>query len=333
MRFIFMLIVSVSIFLSGCAEPVSDLEGETKEMIVAHNQPTDHPIHISLVEFQNILDEKSDGTLQLNVYANEQLGSERETIEMTQTNAIQFAKVSASALESFSESYALFSMPYLFDSQESYRDIMKMEEVQESFFETTVDNGFLGLTYYDAGVRNMYTVDRHIESVDDMSGLRTRVQPSQTSVQMIEAIGGMPTPMSYGEVYTALQSGILDAAENNETALVSSNHGEVAQQYFYTEHAIVPDILIMNKEAYDMLNEEERQWLEEAARESTEYHEVIWDEEVESSIQIAEDEMNVDFYEVDKSSFIEAVQPLQEDFRENEATAEQFELIMEEQDR
>src|SRR5699024_8234267 len=172
-----------------------------------------------------------------------------------------------------------------------------------------------------------------IENVDDMRGLRTRVQPSETSVQMIEAIGGMPTPMSYGEVYTALQSGMLDAAENNETALVNSNHGEVAKQYFYTEHAIVPDILIMNKQTYDLLDEEEREWLEEAAQESTEYHEGVWDEEVESSIQIAEDEMDVDFIEVDKSSFIESVQPLQEEFRTNEVTAEQFELIMEEQGR
>lgn len=326
MRIFLLCIVSVLSLLAGCAQTSSS--EDTKEFILAHNQPTNHPIHESLVDFQRLLDEKSDGKLKLRIYANGQLGSEREVIEMTQTNAVQFTKVSASALESFSEAYSLFSMPYLFDSKEQFRDVMKMPEIQDAFYNKTEDNGFIGITYYDAGVRNMYTKDRILETNEDMHGLKTRVQPSKTSVQMIEALGGTPTPMGFGEVYTTLQSGLLDAAENNESALTDNKHGEVAKHYFYTEHAIVPDILIMNVEAYNQLSDEEQQWVREAAAESTALHEPRWDERMLESRQIAEEEMGVTFHKIDKSNFMEAVRPLQESFKENEATKEQYDLIM-----
>nr|WP_202406499.1 TRAP transporter substrate-binding protein [Virgibacillus massiliensis] len=321
-----LLIVSVLIILAGCSNSKA---AETKELILGHNQPTNHPVHQSLVDFKERLEQKSNGKLQLKIYANGQLGSEREVIEMTQTNAVQFTKVSASALEGFSESYSLFSMPYLFQSQASYREIMKKPEIQDAFFKTTTDNGFIGITYYDAGVRNMYTKDRMIETNADMKGLKTRVQPSKTSVQMIDALGGTPTPMSFGEVYTALQSGIIDAAENNETALTDNKHGEVAKHYFYTEHAMVPDILIMNKDAYDQLTDQEKQWVKEAAKESTVSHETRWDKQVKKAIKTAKSDMGVEFHEVDKSSFMNAVKPLQEQFQTNPATRQQYEQIKE----
>ncbi|MFD2829975.1 TRAP transporter substrate-binding protein [Corticicoccus populi] len=326
MRIFLLSIVSALFLVAGCSN--ADGAESSKELVLAHNQPQEHPIHESLVDFGRLLEEKSNGELKLRIYSNGQLGSEREVIEMTQTNAVQFTKVSASALESFSEAYSLFSMPYLFDSQEQYRDIMKMPEIQTAFYNKTADNGFIGITYYDAGVRNMYTKERILETNEDMKGLRTRVQPSQTSVQMIEALGGTPTPMGFGEVYTALQSGMLDAAENNESALTDNAHGEVAKHYFYTEHAMVPDILIMNKEAFDELTEEEQQWVQEAADESTALHEPRWDERMVEARETAESEMGVTFYDIDKSTFMEAVQPLQERFADNEATQEQYDLIM-----
>ncbi|RAS78688.1 TRAP transporter substrate-binding protein [Priestia endophytica] len=324
------LIVSVLIILAGCSNSKANGTAEgTKELVLAHNQPTNHPVHKSLVDFKERLEKKSNGRLKLKIYANGQLGSEREVIEMTQTNAIQFTKVSASALESFSESYSLFSMPYLFKSPKSYRAIMKKPEIQKAFFNTTEDNGFIGITYYDAGVRNMYTKDRIIKTNADMKGLKTRVQPSKTSVQMIDALGGTPTPMSFSEVYTALQSGIIDAAENNETALTDNKHGEVAKHYFYTEHAMVPDILIMNKDAYDQLTNQEKKWLKEAAEESTVSHEKRWDKQVKKAIETAKEDMDVEFHEVNKASFLKAVKPLQEQFKNNKETKEQYELIKE----
>lgn len=149
MKKILLLIVSVFTVLYGCQQ--SDAQDkDVKTLTLAHNQSTTHPVHKSLEEFKKEVEKKSHGKLKIKIYANGQLGSEREAIEMTQTNAIQFTKVSASALESFSESYSLFSMPYLFKSQDSFRSIMKKPEVQNSFFNTTKDNGFVGITYYDS---------------------------------------------------------------------------------------------------------------------------------------------------------------------------------------
>src|SRR5699024_4439240 len=137
-----------------------------------------------------------------------QLGSEREAIEMTQTNAIQMTKVSAGALESFSTTYLIFNMPYLFESEDNYRHVMKRKNVQDAFFKSTDDQGFSGITYYDAGMRNIYTKDKKIKDNKDLKGLKIRVQPGKTSVDLIKSLGGTPTPMDYGEVYTAMQSGV-----------------------------------------------------------------------------------------------------------------------------
>lgn len=189
----------------------------------------------------------------MNIYPNGQLDSERETIEMTQTSAVQMTKVSAGALESFSPTYSLFNMPYLFESEENYRHVMKRKYVQDAFFKSTDDQGFLGITSYDVGMRNIYTKDKEIKDNKDLKGLKIRVQPGKTSVDLIKSLGGTPTPMDYGEV---------------------------AKNYYYTEHATVPDILIMNKETYDSLTKQQQKWLEDAADYSTKNHEIIWDKAV-----------------------------------------------------
>src|SRR5699024_3043829 len=145
-------------------------------------------------------------------------------------------KVSAAALESFRPEYSIFGVPYMFDSEEEFEEQMNDPEVANTIYRSSEDIGFVGLTYFDAGMRSIYTAEREIETAEDMAGLKVRVQPSATSVDMIETLGGTPTPMAYGEVYTALQSGIIGAAENNLTSLVSSGHGEVSDHWFYTEH-------------------------------------------------------------------------------------------------
>lgn len=139
--------------------------------------------------------------------------------------------------------------------------------------------------------------------------------------------------MDFGEVYTAMQSGVIDAAENNETALTTNNHGEVAKNYYYTEHATVPDILIMNKETYDSLTKQQQKWLEEAADYSTKKHEVIWDKEVKNAKKTAKEKMGVQFHDVDKTSFKATSKPLQDEFKNNPDTKEDYKLIEKEEQR
>ncbi|MBF7015941.1 TRAP transporter substrate-binding protein [Staphylococcus durrellii] len=302
-----------------------------KEIVLAHNQPTEHPVHKSLEIFKKELEKKSHGQIKVKIYPNGQLGSEREAIEMTQTNAIQMTKVSAGALESFSPSYSLFNAPYLFNSQDNYRHLMKEKKVQNAFFHSTFDNGFLGITYYDAGARNIYTKDKAIKNSKDLKGVKTRVQPSKTSVKLIKSLGGTPTPMDFGEVYTAMQSGVIDAAENNETALTTNNHGEIAKNYSYTEHAYVPDVLIMNKDTYNDLTKQQQKWLAEAAADSTKKHEVLWDKEVKHAKEVAKKDMGVKFHKVDKSSFKNASKPLRKEFAKDPKTKKYYDLIQKEE--
>ncbi|WP_191565960.1 TRAP transporter substrate-binding protein [Metabacillus idriensis] len=310
--------------LSACSSKAAG-ENETITMRLAHNQSETHPVHKSLTEFARLVEEKTDGTVKIQLYPNGQLGAEREVIELTQTGAVDFAKVSASALESFSEVYSLFSLPYLFDSKEHYYSVMNSKVAQE-IYQSTEEIGFIGLSFYDGGSRNFYTKNKPIKHPDDLKGLKIRVQPSATSIKMIELMGGAPTPMSFGEVYTALQQGVIDGSENNETALTDNNHGEVAKQYSYSEHAMVPDMLIMNNTRWQELNEDQKLAISEAAKESTEFHKEVWEKAIAKSIEDAK-KKNVTFSTPDKEPFRKAVQPLHEEFAKKESTAEYYKEI------
>ncbi|WP_077620821.1 TRAP transporter substrate-binding protein [Bacillus sinesaloumensis] len=314
----------VNVFLlSGC----NTGEAGVTEFKLAHNQTLDHPVHLSLVEFGRLVEEKSNNKMKVEIYANGQLGSEREVLELTQSGAVDVAKASASALEGFESDYSIFSLPYLFESYEEFEKKMNDENITNEIYYKTEDIGFIGLTYYNAGIRNLYTKNREVHTVADVAGLKTRVQPSQTSVNMIEAFGGLPTPMAYGEVYTALQSGVIDAAENNETALVGNNHGEVAKYYMYTGHQIVPDMLVMNAKRFNKLSADEKKIIQEAAKESTIYHEDVWMKAITEQTEIAKTKMGVQFIEVDKTSFISAVKPLHEAYAKDEETKDIYQLI------
>ncbi|MBM4764890.1 TRAP transporter substrate-binding protein [Bacillus sp. B15-48] len=311
--------------LNGC----QILTGEpgVTELKLAHNQTLDHPVHLSLAEFGRIVEERSNNDIKVTIYPNAQLGSEREVLELTQSGAVDVAKVSASALEGFEPDYSIFSLPYVFEDYQEFENAMNNKNITNQLYFQTEPIGFIGLTYYNAGERHLYTKNRIINTVEDMRGLKTRVQPSQTSVNMIEALGGLPTPMSYGEVYTALQSGVIDAAENNETALVGNNHGEVAKYYMYTGHQIVPDMLIMNAKRYNQLSDEHKQIIHDAAEESTVYHEDVWSKTIAEMTETAKNKMGVNFIEVDKTSFIDAVMPLHEEYANNERTRDIYQLI------
>lgn len=301
---------------SGEAKPVS--------LRLAHNQPEDHPIHTSLTELTKLTDENSDGNVQVEVFPNGQLGQERDVIELVKSGTLDMAKVSASALEAFDASYAIFSLPYVFQSEEHYHNVMDNSEAVQEIFQGTKDDGFVAIGWYDGGQRSIYTANKKVESPADMKGMKIRVQESPTSISMIKAMGGAPTPMSFGEVYTSLQQGVIDGAENNETALTNNKHGEVAKAYTYTEHQYVPDVLIVSTNTWEKLSEEQQKSIQDAAKASSESHKDVWDNAVEKSIQASE-EMGVTFYTIDKKAFIDAATPLHETYKsQSEANAKHF---------
>ncbi|MGD6801958.1 TRAP transporter substrate-binding protein [Rossellomorea vietnamensis] len=322
------LLLVVSSLLGCSAKAVGEGQGEGPLIMrLAHNQGENHPIHTSLSEFASLVEEKSEGRIDMKVYPGGQLGSEREAIELTQTGAIDFAKVSASTVENFSEEYSIFSLPYLFDGEDHFYKVMN-SSIAEELYDETRDIGFRGLTFYDSGTRHFYTKDTPILHPDDLQGLKIRVQPTPTTIEMIELMGGAPTPMPFGEVYTSLQQGVIDGTENNETALTDANHGEVAKEYSFSGHAIVPDILIINEKKWNELTKDQRNLIQEAAEESTVFHKEVWRKAVESAI-VKSKENGVTFHEVDKEPFAEAVQPLHEEFAAKESTADYYKEIRE----
>ncbi|WP_241475332.1 TRAP transporter substrate-binding protein [Priestia flexa] len=324
------LLVSVSslVLLSACGGggTATTSSGEKSvSMRLAHNQGTDHPVHKSLEEFTKLAKEESDNSLNVQVFPSGQLGQERDVIELIQSGTLDLAKVSASALESFEESYSIFSLPYVFKSQEHYYNVMDNSKSVQEIYNISKDKGFIALGWYDAGQRNIYTGDKEVKSPKDLEGMKIRVQESQTSIAMIKAMGGSPTPMAFGEVYTSLQQGIIDGAENNITALTVNKHGEVAKAYTLTEHQYVPDILIISTKTWDKLSDSQKDTLVNAVKESTESHKKVWADAVKSEEEAAK-KLGVKMYEIDKEPFIKAAEPLHEEFvKKNDSYKKYFE--------
>ncbi|WP_208586698.1 TRAP transporter substrate-binding protein [Gracilibacillus suaedae] len=300
---------------------------ESKELKLAHNLSEDHPIHQALTTFVDSVEEKTDGNITFEVFPNGVLGSESEVLEQVQNGSVDMTKVSAGALESFSNEYAVFSLPYIFTSDTHYRSVMESDIVQE-IYQSTEDKGFVGVSYFDSGARSFYTVDTPIETPEDLEGLNIRVMDSQTAIDMVDLLGGTPTPLGYNEIYTSLQQGVIDGAESNPTALTTGQHGEVAKNFSYTEHTNIPDILVVSTELWSSLSDEEKEIFKEAANETREEHTELWNQAIEEAVTEAE-EMGVEFNEVNKEPFIELVQPLHEEYKEDDRLAEIINAINE----
>ena len=216
-------------------------------------------------------------------------------------------------------------LPYVFQSQEHYYDVMDNSEAVQEIFKSTEDDGFFAFGWYSGGQRSIYTSDKEVATPADMSGMKIRVQESPTSIAMIQAMGGSPTPMAFGEVYTALQQGIIDGAENNEMGLTANKHGEVAKAYTYTEHQYVPDVLIVNTNFWNELTDEQREAVQAEANATAESHKEAWEVATNAAIEEAK-EMGVTFYTIDKTAFIEAAGPLHEEYKAaSEDNAKYFE--------
>ncbi|MGP4041496.1 TRAP transporter substrate-binding protein [Gracilibacillus sp. D59] len=293
---------------------------ESKELRLAHNLSEDHPIHKALTTFVESVEKKTDGNITFEIFPNGVLGSESDVLEQVQNGSVDMTKVSAGALESFSKEYSVFSLPYIFTSDKHYRNVMESDVVDE-IYQSTEDEGFVGISYFDSGARSFYTVDKPIETPEDLEGLNIRVMDSQTAIDMVDLLGGTPTPLGYNEIYTSLQQGVIDGAESNPTALTTGQHGEVAKNFSYSEHTNIPDILVVSTDLWDSLSDEEKEIFKEAAHETRKEHTELWNQAIEDAVTEAK-EMGVKFNKVDKEPFIELVQPLHEEYKKDERLAE-----------
>lgn len=285
---------------------------DRKIVRIGHNQSTAHPTHIGLSAFADYINEHLGDRYKVEVYPSELLGSQTEMVQLTQTGAIDFVVASNAILETFSKNYEIFNLPYLFSSAEAYHAAMDDPEVTDDIFLTTQQAGFIAVTWLDAGTRNFYTTNTPIHTPSDLKGLKIRVQQSPTNVTMMELLGGSATPMSFGDVYTALQSNIINGAENNELALTDNGHGDVCKYYSYDMHQMVPDIVLANYDFLESLSAEERAVFEEGFRILNTVQRQEWEIAVEASRKKAQEVQGVQFIYPDTAPFQEAVMPLHE---------------------
>lgn len=309
----FLLIAAGSlVFLYGCTQ----IQTDTKTIRLAHGMNTSHPVHEAMVVMSDLVNEYSNGQLRMLVYPNQQLGTERELLELVQLGSIDITKVTSAVLENFVPEMRVFSLPYLFRDDEHANKVLEGEIGKEILL---AGEPYLlrGLTYYDAGSRSFYTKSTSITSPEDLEGLKIRVLESQMAVNMVEAMGGSPTPISFGELYTALQQGVVDGAENNLPSFHSTRHYEVARHLSIDEHTMLPDVLLMSTFSWNALNEQEQEWLQQAADSSAVYQKKIWAEaEVEALRIVQEDGVEVNY--PDKEPFMEATESIYESFRNSD---------------
>lgn len=291
-----------------------------KVLKLAHGLPPAHSVHLGLVRMQEELKSLSGGKMDMDIYPSEQLGSEVQVIQLLQIGSVDITKVSSAALEGFVDEFKVFGIPYIIRSREHLESVLQ-GEVGEEILDTTTPFLFKGIGYFDAGTRGFYTVNKPVHTPDDLKGLKIRVQKSPIAVEMMQAYQGSATPIDWGELYTALQSSVVDGAENNTPSVTTAFHHEVINYYTDNEHTMCPDVIIISTHTWDNLSSQEQEWVKEAAHRAYQYQTKLWAEQEQESINIMV-ENGVEIIHPDKEPFIEAAQPMIERYRANPSFTE-----------
>ena len=269
--------------------------GQTRYLKLGHGLPTDHPVHQAMTKFAERLKERSGGKLQIRIYPSGMIGSEAECLKQVQNNQIDISKTSTAVLESSVPELIALSIPYVFRDSDHFWKVLDGplgEQIGDSL------PGMRALTYYDAGERSFY-----------LKGLKIRTQQSRSAMDMVTLLGGAPTPIPWGELYTALSQGTVDGAENNLPSFDTGRHMEVCKYFTFSRHSRVPDVLVISRATWESLTPQERKWITEAARESSLYQRELWKEAEKLARERAE-KQGVRFLNVDTAEFADRMKPM-----------------------
>jgi TRAP-type transport system periplasmic protein len=307
---ILLLAVSGLAVAGGQGESASGSEEmETFEWSLASVLPATHPVHESLTIFADKVREKTDGGVDITVYPGGQLGQEQDYIEGIQLGTIDVTKVSSAPMGQFSDSLQVVSLPFIFRDQAHQHAVLR-GDVGERLMNDLESNGFKGLAFLDSGFRNITTQVRPIYTPEDLEGLKIRVMGSEPLIDSVNAFGATAVPMGQSEVYVALQQNVIDGWENNQPTVVAFNMWEVAEYYSYTRHVSIPDIMVMNLDAFNALPDSYQDAVMEAAAETAVEHTKIWNAYIGEAERIMK-ENGMTFNEVnDISEFQAYAQPI-----------------------
>ena len=281
---------------------------------LAHGLDPLHPVHKAMAFMADRCNEISNGELQIQIYSSGQLGSEQQCLELLQIGSLAITKVSSAIMESFTDDFKVLGLPYIFKSTDHAFRVLD-GKIGKELLASSEPFLIRGLCFYDAGSRSFYTLNKPIRTPDDLNGMKIRVMKSIVSFNLVRAMGGSPTPIDWGELYTALQSGVVDGAENNPPSFFTSRHYEVCKYYSLNEHSMVPDVLVISTKVWNGLTDQEKKWLQQAADESVPVQRKLWAESVEESLRVVQ-EAGVEINYPDKEPFADKAASIYEMFKD-----------------
>ena len=285
------------------------LPAAAKEFRSADVHPEDYPTVMAVKQMSEAVKKRTNGKHSIKVFTGTQLGGEKDTIEQTKIGALDLVRINSAPMNNIVPETLVPSLPFIF------RDVTHMRKVLDGpigdeILKALEAHGFVGMAFYDAGARSFYNTKKPIRTPADMKGMKIRVQQSDLFVGMLQALGANATPMPYGEVYTALKTGLVDGAENNWPSYDTARHFEVAKYYTVNEHSMVPEILMFSKKIFDTLPADEQKIFKQAAKESVPYMRKLWDaKELESRKKVEAAGVQV-VDKVDKKPFMDAMKPV-----------------------
>lgn len=301
-----LMVLLVGYFLQG-----SD-DKQKRILKLAHGLNTQHPVHKAMEFLAERAADLSAGTLEVQIFPSEQLGNEKECIEALQLGYLAMTKTSTGPMEAFVPRIRIFGIPYLFRGSEHFWNVV-LGPIGKDLLAAGEAKGLRGLCYYDAGARSFYSKDEPINKPSDLEGKKVRVMNSVMAMEMIKAMGGSPTPISWGELYTSLDQGVVDAAENNPPSFDTSRHFEICNYYSLDEHVRLPDMLVISARVWADLTDKQQQWLQQAVDESVVYGRELWTKAEKKSLEVVKD-YGVTVTYPDKKPFQDAVTPMWEKF-------------------
>ena len=307
--------------LSGCSgqSATTNANGEhVFELTLSHGLAEDHAVHIALSSFADAVREQSEGTIDIQIFPNATLGSEVDNITQIRAGALDMAKVSASTLGNFQQEWNVLSVPYVFNDQQHYYNVMD-GQIAQDLYQLTADKGFMGLTWMDSGARSFYTANKAIRTPADLKGLMIRTMDSQMAIDMMTALGGSATVTSYSESYTALQQGVIDGVDMETTMGVLMKFFEVAPHYTKTDHVIQGNGFLISNAVWNKLSPEQQEIIQNATNEMEDWTEQKYPEIAEEYTQIALEDYNLQIHELteeERQAFVDASQSVYEKHRD-----------------
>ncbi|SMH36148.1 TRAP transporter substrate-binding protein [Azospirillum agricola] len=282
---------------------------QARDFRSADIHPADYPTVEAVKQMGKTLAEQTGGKLGIRVFPSGALGTEKDTIEQLKLGGLDMMRINVGALNSVVPETIVTVLPFIFRDTQHMRTVLD-GPIGDDILKSMEAQGLVGLAFYDSGSRSFYTVKKPITSLADFKGLKIRVQPSELFVGMMNALGANATPMPYGEVYTALKTGIVDGAENNWPSYESSRHFEAAKYYSLTEHSLAPEVVVFSKVIWDRLSKDDQALIRKAAKESVPFMRKLWDEREIKSRKMVEDGGAQITQIANKQELIDAMKPV-----------------------